>query len=402
MKILLITSNSYPTHKSAISDFWGKEVSDLKDLTLIMKKKLDKGTKLNEEDINKKMVLVPHVIYNNIFLNIFSIILFNVRFFLAIRRYVIRNKIDVIHTYNSSFASLIVSFLDSKSLHSLGWSSDFISMQRYSSNNLGFGYKLINNIRVFIGEVFFLEALKKIDIFCPITKELGDEILENYNLDIETFPINQNATSDFLNYSLSQESNLINRKNFYLVYIGTISERRDIEFLLDVLDLVNKDCRNVKLYIMGWYNKISYRKKIRNYLLSKGLKNKIIFTGMVNYEDLPKWLSKFNLGISHIPPNSFYKVSSPTKVLTYLSLGLPVVCNQEIIDQKNIILNSKAGYSIPYDKNLFAEKIIKLVMNNSMGIGMGNKGRNWVKKNRSYKELATKLVNHYSVKLKNR
>ena len=85
-----------------------------------------------------------------------------------------------------------------------------------------------------------------------------------------------------------------------MVYVGTISARRDFEFLIDILAHVKQTNNKVKLYVMGWYNKSTYRKQIRDYILSKGLKEDVIFTGMVNYEELPKWLSKFNLGISKV------------------------------------------------------------------------------------------------------
>ena len=65
MKILMITSNSYPTHKSAISDFWGKEVSDLTDLTIVMRKDLASNENLEVDDSDEKLILIPYYKYKS-------------------------------------------------------------------------------------------------------------------------------------------------------------------------------------------------------------------------------------------------------------------------------------------------------------------------------------------------
>ena len=142
----MITSNSYPTHKSAISDFWGKEVSDLTDLTIVMRKDLNFNENLEIDDSDDKLILIPYYKYKSRLLKGLSIIMFYINLFFTVRKKVINNKIDIIHSYNSSFASALVSFLNVNSFHSLGWSSDFISMQKYSSRNRGRVYKLINSI----------------------------------------------------------------------------------------------------------------------------------------------------------------------------------------------------------------------------------------------------------------
>ena len=50
--------------------------------------------------------------------------------------------------------------------------------------------------------------------------------------------------------------------------------------------------------------------------------------------------------------NRKFIVSTPTKLVEYMSVGLPVLANHEIIDQKFLIRNSKGGVLSDFNPNL--------------------------------------------------
>jgi UDP-galactopyranose mutase len=55
------------------------------------------------------------------------------------------------------------------------------------------------------------------------------------------------------------------------------------------------------------------------------LKERVIFTGFVSYEELPKYLSLSTVAINPLEISRVASIAFPNKVLQYLATGLPVV-----------------------------------------------------------------------------
>ena len=238
--------------------------------------------------------------------------------------------------------------------------------------------------------------LKRSNLFCSITTHLSEKIYEDNKIEIDHFAINQNATSSYLhNISLSSAKQNQSSKVRNLVYIGAMDKNRDSLFLIDVLSLVLEDVKNVNLVFIGWASSDSYISEMKNHANSLGISQNVKFIGKVPFSDLPKFLLNCDVGLSNIPPTSFYLISSPTKLFNYLSLGLPVVANKEIYDQKEVIESSRGGFAVKYDKTEFADSIKWLLQNPIEALQIGDRGRNWVMKNRTYSILAYNLSQKY-------
>jgi hypothetical protein len=70
---------------------------------------------------------------------------------------------------------------------------------------------------------------------------------------------------------------------------------------------------------------------------------------------------------------------------------LPVIANEEILDQKDAIQLSGGGISVPYDVAKFAYTMIDLISSNNKREMLGTKGRVWVTINRNYSEMALEI-----------
>jgi glycosyltransferase involved in cell wall biosynthesis len=106
-------------------------------------------------------------------------------------------------------------------------------------------------------------------------------------------------------------------------------------------------------------------------------------------------IRKANIGLCVLPPIHAYKVSSPTKVAEYLSVAIPVIANSEIEDQRRIIEFSGGGISPRYDLDEVVDSILQLANDPSGARRMGENGREWILKNRSYAKLARDLNKKY-------
>lgn len=266
-------------------------------------------------------------------------------------------------------------------------------------------YKLNKDLKSFILFYFSYvkEPLYKIiiynsDIFHPITSKMSSYFLKKNDKRLDILPLPLCPSSFFFKYKPD------NNNNKTLLYVGKINYSRKLEILLDILNIIvnKKYLKDTKLIIIG---KLS-TKEIKDKLILKAKKMNILMNlriyDEVSISEVPIIISKSNIGLSILPPISAYKVSSPTKVVEYLSVGIPVVVNSEIDDQDFIVNKSKGGYSVKYDINLLADKIYYLLKNPNKANEMGLKGKNWILKNRNYKILATKLKKKYKIKIENK
>ena len=97
------------------------------------------------------------------------------------------------------------------------------------------------------------------------------------------------------------------------------------------------------------------------------------------------------LGVSPIPPGPLHDVSSPTKAVEYLALGLPVVGNA-IPDQRHVIERSGGGLVCAFTAEAFAEAICALLRDPDGARARGSLGRRWVLQERAYTTLAAQLA----------
>ena len=131
LKILVITHYSHKTHKSAINEFWKKEMAVHNDINIIMKNEVN-STRFSDNNVeDKSMMLIPFLRKNHIINKIVATVFFHIHYFIYLRKVLREKEYDIIHTYNFLLGSLFLNFLvkDKKKIKSFGWSFDFIGIQ---------------------------------------------------------------------------------------------------------------------------------------------------------------------------------------------------------------------------------------------------------------------------------
>ncbi len=85
----------------------------------------------------------------------------------------------------------------------------------------------------------------------------------------------------------------------------------------------------------------------------------------------------------------------------YMGGGKPVIANEEILDQKEVVEQSGGGILVPFSAEAFADAIIELLTNPERAAEMGQRGRQWVTENRSYEVLARHIEKRFCELLTN-
>lgn len=173
-----------------------------------------------------------------------------------------------------------------------------------------------------------------------------------------------------------------------IIYIGTTDKARYLNILIEAFARVREKKEKVKLLMIGEGTDKDNLAKLAREL---GIEDDVIFTGQVSHSEVPHFIAVADIGVSPVPPLSFYKVTCPVKMLEYMSMAKPVIANSEIFEHKKILEQSGGGILVPFASEAFAEALIEMLDNPERRAEMGRKGKEWIVKNRSYEVLARRL-----------
>lgn len=167
----------------------------------------------------------------------------------------------------------------------------------------------------------------------------------------------------------------------YLLYVGTIEERKNLLTIVKAL----KKVKDIPLVVVG--NKKLYYQKVKEFINANKLQNRVIFLKNTENSDLPVIYRKAELFIF---PSLFE------------GFGIPII---EALTSRTPVITSKGGcfpeaagpdsiYIDPTNENELAEQINFLLNDESKRIQIANKGFEFAKKFHP-KNVSAQLMNLY-------
>jgi len=180
-----------------------------------------------------------------------------------------------------------------------------------------------------------------------------------------------------------------------LVYLGSVAQSRRSGFLLDVVTLLRARLPEVLLVIAGDAPSPDEMAWMRREIASLRLDSHVLLTGWLPQREALGYALRAEVGLSPIPRGTLFDVSSPTKLVEYLALGLPSVAN-DIPDQALVIAESGAGLCVPMEAPAFAEAALRLLDDRALAADLAARGPPWVRAHRSYDILGRKVAQAYS------
>lgn len=180
-----------------------------------------------------------------------------------------------------------------------------------------------------------------------------------------------------------------NPKERYIAYCGAADNNKDgVDQLIKSFAIIANKYDDVKLYIIG-----PKRADCKNEQLAEslGVKNKILFTGMVTAHEIPQMLKDAEVLVLNRPDGIQAKYGFPTKLGEYLMTGNPVV----ITSVGDIPLYLEDGISAfiskPNDVMAFAGKIDEALSNAEQSLLVGNMGNRVAEENFTEQRVKTQL-----------
>jgi glycosyltransferase involved in cell wall biosynthesis len=171
-------------------------------------------------------------------------------------------------------------------------------------------------------------------------------------------------------------------------YLGTLARQRRLEILVDMLDELRRRGVIARLLLIGDGNVPEDRLSIERRARALGLDSQVEITGFLPRREALTLVQTADICVSPFRPSPALEVASPTKLVEYLALGLPVVANAHP-DQTQVLRECRAGVCVPWHPRHFARAVHWLSKRSAAELAeMGRRGQAWVAGNRSYAKIA--------------
>lgn len=179
-----------------------------------------------------------------------------------------------------------------------------------------------------------------------------------------------------------------------ILYLGTLARVRRLNVLIEALKIVREKYSQARLIYVGNGIIPEDRHFLEHCAGKLGLSEAVEFTGMVPMEEAHQRVMQSAVCVSPFYPTPILQSTSPTKLIEYMALGRPVVANTHP-EQNEIMVKNGAGISVGWSAQEFARGIIALFDDQQRAEQMGQRGRDYVRENRTYPIIAEKLSAKY-------
>jgi glycosyltransferase involved in cell wall biosynthesis len=179
-----------------------------------------------------------------------------------------------------------------------------------------------------------------------------------------------------------------------VLYLGRIAQSRKSDFLLEVAAELRAAVPETLLVIAGDAPSDDEMAWMRREIAQRGLEDHVLLTGWLPQRTALGYAVRAEVGLAPIPRGTLFDVSSPTKLVEYLALGIPSVAN-DIPDQKLVVEQSGAGLCVPMEARVFAEATLQLLNDPEQARQFAMRGPAYVKAHRTYDILGRNVARTY-------
>jgi glycosyltransferase involved in cell wall biosynthesis len=179
-----------------------------------------------------------------------------------------------------------------------------------------------------------------------------------------------------------------------LIYLGTLDPLRQIDILFEALALVRKQIENVLLVLAGDAEDDFQRNRLKHQAHQLGVDDALLWTGWLPIEQAWRYVRSAELGLSIFPRGALLDSASPTKVVEYLALGIPVVANDNP-DQAQLLSETGMGITIALSPENFAAAILELLTKDNKNDITQEQRREYISRLRSYDVISKELSKKY-------
>lgn len=175
-----------------------------------------------------------------------------------------------------------------------------------------------------------------------------------------------------------------------ITYHGVIGEKKGILELIDVAEELTKRFNNLVFLVIG----DGYEPFVES-IEEKGLTKYFIFTGRIQYSEIPSYLKASDIDFSVLRPTKQYRISIPTKIFEGMQAGIPFLGNAEFPSLQEIIKKYKAGLLVNSELKEITGALESLIKDENLRSKLGKNGELAIKKEYNWEKQAEMFLEFY-------
>ncbi len=243
-------------------------------------------------------------------------------------------------------------------------------------------------------------AAKKANVLLASSHFIEKWVQTNYSIDPLVLQL------DGINFSLLDKNKVDTSRlyNYYPIienkriisFVGRITDHKNIHSLIMAFELICKKNDDVILMIIGDFkNYYKYYLGLLDLIKSKNLTGKVIFTGIVPWEDLSLYYSVSSLYATCTLWEGFLRPEA-------FAFEKPIVCFDTGPNSETVV-NGQTGFLVSCGDILqFAKRMDQLLDDESLAHKMGKAGYKWAKQNLDFDVITENFRNLCYNKLENK
>lgn len=177
-------------------------------------------------------------------------------------------------------------------------------------------------------------------------------------------------------------------------YLGNMGIGRRLDFMVRVIAEVRKRVPDAALLLVGATESKEERSLIFDEARRLGLEDAITITGFLPRADAWEKLRESFVCVSPFYPMFILNSTSPTKLVEYMALGMPVLANEHP-EQSLLIEESGTGKCVPWNEAAFSEAIVAMWTHADETLVNATRGPSYVLENRSYQAIGLRVYDQY-------
>jgi len=222
-------------------------------------------------------------------------------------------------------------------------------------------------------------AYQNCDVLVCITEELKELIIQKFNIDPNKIIISPNAVN-IEEFSSENHDPLKFNDLFNIGFVGSLWQWQRLDFLFDAVKELQGQGLEISITIVG---DGQCADEWKNYAKLINIDN-VKFVGKVKREDVPRYISGFDVCYSGQFSMGMGSYLSPIKMYEYMAMGKPILATS-YGETKRLVTDGENGYLFnENDKENLKKAIKKLYSDKDLRILMGLKSRNLVLSNHSW------------------
>jgi glycosyltransferase involved in cell wall biosynthesis len=188
------------------------------------------------------------------------------------------------------------------------------------------------------------------------------------------------------------EPELRRGRRYLLAFVGVMGVQDGVQYALRALyELVHRrDRQDISFVLIG---DGSYVPALFSLTQELGLEEYVCFAGWMDRNDILRYLTVADVGLSPDPQNGLNEFSTTIKTLEYMAMGKPIVAFD--LAETRFSAQGAALYAVPNHVEDFANKIEVLLDNEELRLKMGAIGRKRIEKELSWDHTKAALLLAY-------